>query len=68
VSASCGATYSAVEKTKSGDVFRKAKADGSAARARAPSSIFAMMLRDVLLEVMFAMCSSGVAATGCLSH
>jgi hypothetical protein len=68
VSASCGATYSAVEKRRSGDVFRKAKVDGSAARARAPSSIFVMMLGDVLLEVMFAMCSFGVAATGCLSH
>jgi hypothetical protein len=68
MSGSCGATYSAVEKRKSGDVFRKAKADGSAARARAPSSIFAMMLGGVLMEVMFAMCSFGVAATGCLSH
>ena len=38
--------YSAVEKRKNGDVFRKAIADGSDARARAPTSTFAMMGGD----------------------
>jgi hypothetical protein len=38
--------YSAVEARKNGDVFRKASADGSDARARAPTSAFAMMSGD----------------------
>ena len=35
--------YSAVEKRKKGDVLRKARAEGSAARARAPTSVLTMM-------------------------
>jgi hypothetical protein len=34
--------YSAVEKRKKGEVLRKASAEGSAARARAPTNVFAM--------------------------
>jgi hypothetical protein len=37
--------YSAVEKRKKGDVLRKASAAGRAARARALTSVFAMMMR-----------------------
>ena len=36
-------TYEAVEKKRNGEVFRKAKADGRAARANAPSDVFTMM-------------------------
>jgi hypothetical protein len=32
-----------VEKRKKGDVLRKARAEGSAARARAPTSVLTMM-------------------------
>lgn len=55
VSASRGDTYSAVEKRKSGDVFRKAMAEGKAVSASTPSSILAMMLEDVMAAVMFTM-------------
>ena len=36
-------TYSAVEKRKKGDVLRNASAEGSAARARAPTRVLAMV-------------------------
>jgi hypothetical protein len=44
-----------VEKRKKGDVLRKASAEGSAARARALTSVFAMMqfVMEVVLVVMF---------------
>jgi len=42
--ASCCGAYFAVEKRKKGDVLRKASAEGSAARARARTSVFTMML------------------------
>jgi hypothetical protein len=41
--ASCYGAYLAVEKRKNGDVLRKASAEGRAARARAPTSVFTMM-------------------------
>jgi hypothetical protein len=37
--------YSAEENRKKGDVSRKANADGSDARARAPKRVFAMAVR-----------------------
>jgi hypothetical protein len=36
--------YSAVEKRNSGEVLRKASAEGSAARARAPTNDLAMVM------------------------
>jgi hypothetical protein len=53
-----------VEKRKNGEVLRKASAEGNAARARAPTNVFAMMLELLVMVVvvMLALLSSGVAA------
>jgi hypothetical protein len=59
--------YSAVEKRANGDVLRKPSAEGSAARARAPTSVFAMMLWELGLVVMFTS-RSCLALQPCLSH
>lgn len=60
--------YSAVEKRKKGDVLRKASAEGSAARARAATSVGAMVRWGVMVAVR---CAAGSSAarrpleTGC---
>jgi hypothetical protein len=49
-----------VENRKKGDVLRNASADGSAARARAPSSVFAMLC--VMLDSCWG-CEDGLRDT-----